>query len=139
MVQLFAFLLTLWAGIGIGVSFIATPSKFLAPSLKTPIAVDIVKATFHVFRYIEWSFYGVVLVIGLFFHGCPDSYQVTLSILGVMLFLQSFWLLPILDKNIIIIIKGGTPEPSLHHLYYVTLEVLKILIAGYTAWAMIRV
>ncbi len=43
----------LWAGAVVGISFIATPAKFLAESLDRPTALDVGRTTFHVFGLIE--------------------------------------------------------------------------------------
>lgn len=45
----------IWAGLIVGVSFIATPVKFQAPNLTMPVALEVGKATFHLFNVIEWS------------------------------------------------------------------------------------
>jgi hypothetical protein len=41
-------LLFVWSGLLIGVSFVATPARFLAPSLQLPQALDVGRWTFHV-------------------------------------------------------------------------------------------
>jgi hypothetical protein len=40
----------LWLGLLLGVSFLATPAKFLAPSLALPVALDVGRHTFAVFN-----------------------------------------------------------------------------------------
>jgi hypothetical protein len=42
-----------WAGTLFGVSFLATPVKFLAPSLTLPVALDVGRQTFGVFSLVE--------------------------------------------------------------------------------------
>lgn len=39
-----------WAGMIVGVSGLATPAKFVAPSLNLPIALEVGRVTFQVFR-----------------------------------------------------------------------------------------
>lgn len=51
---------TFWVGILIGISFIATPVKFQATSLKRPVALDIGRATFRFFSRIEWLLAAVL-------------------------------------------------------------------------------
>ena len=48
-------LATFWAGIVIGVSFIATIAKFDAPSLTLPVALDVGRHTFAPLARIEWG------------------------------------------------------------------------------------
>lgn len=42
-----------WAGFLAGVSFLATPVKFLAPSLTLPVALDVGRQTFFAFNRSE--------------------------------------------------------------------------------------
>ncbi len=42
-------LLLIWAGVALGVAFVATPAKFLAPSLSLPVALDVGRHTFAVY------------------------------------------------------------------------------------------
>ncbi|MGD9225992.1 MAG: hypothetical protein PVF26_05780, partial [Desulfobacterales bacterium] len=52
------------------------------------------------------------------------------------LVLQTFWLLPILDDRVELILQGQTPAPSYLHTIYVGLEVLKaVALAVYGFWA----
>ena len=50
----------IWAGLILGVSFIATPVKFQAPHLTMPVALEVGKATFHLFNMIKW---GVIIAV----------------------------------------------------------------------------
>ena len=58
-----AAILFLWAGLLFGVSFVATPAKFLAPSLPMAQALDVGRWTFHVLALIEWGLVVVVAVL----------------------------------------------------------------------------
>jgi hypothetical protein len=53
----------IWAGLLIGVSFVATPAKFLAPSLALAQALDVGRWTFYVLAWIEWGFVSVVAAL----------------------------------------------------------------------------
>jgi hypothetical protein len=44
----------LYAGILLGISFLATPIKFLVPLLTLPVALDIGRITFHALIKLEW-------------------------------------------------------------------------------------
>src|SRR5665648_1182454 len=54
-----------WIGMLVGVSFLATPAKFLAPSLTLPVALDVGRHTFSVFNRVEWAFSVVLLLFVL--------------------------------------------------------------------------
>ena len=43
----------LWAGLAIGVAFLATPAKFLALSLSLSVALDVGRHTFRVYNGVE--------------------------------------------------------------------------------------
>jgi hypothetical protein len=51
----------LWAGMLIGVSFLATPAKFLAPSLILPVALDVGRQTFGLFSLVEIVFASILV------------------------------------------------------------------------------
>ncbi len=55
----------LWIGLLIGVSFLATPAKFLAASLTLPVALDVGRHTFAIFNRVEWLLAATFLVLTL--------------------------------------------------------------------------
>lgn len=57
-----SFLCTFWLGLVAGVTFLATPVKFLAPSLDRPTALDVGRATFRAFSLLEWALFAVLSV-----------------------------------------------------------------------------
>lgn len=116
-----------WLGLFLGVSFIATPVKFQAPSLSLPVALEIGRATFGLFSKIEW---GVALLLALSVLGCRRrgmSSILSATIIAILI-AETFWLLPILDARVEAII-SGTPSPAdWHHFLYVGLEIIKIAV-----------
>jgi len=118
-------LAALWCGAVIGVSFIATPVKFSAPSLDLAVALDVGRTTFAAFSRIEWG--AAVALLLLTLTAGPTARALVLAgVLAVTLAAQGFWLLPILDARVAAII-AGTPLPSSwHHTAYGALELLKV-------------
>jgi hypothetical protein len=117
---------TLWAGLLTGVSFIATPAKFMAPSLSLPVALDVGRQTFLVFNRFEIGI-AVVLLALLTWH-YRTWFGIGLG--GVMLacvLVETIWLLPLLDARVTIIIAGGVPPPSSLHRLYIGIESIKLL------------
>src|SRR5690606_9509596 len=51
-----------WIGALLGVSFLATPVKFLAPSLTLPVALDVGRQTFHWLNRVEIVLAAATLV-----------------------------------------------------------------------------
>jgi len=73
MLKLTTFILILWSGLILGVSFIATPVKFMAQNLTMPVAMEIGKVTFRLFNKLEWGI--CIIIIVLLFFGKATSKQ----------------------------------------------------------------
>ncbi|MEZ5902955.1 MAG: hypothetical protein R3D88_06570 [Alphaproteobacteria bacterium] len=86
----------IWAGLILGVSFLATPIKFQAPNLTIPVALEVGKATFHLFNSVEW---GVIILVIVLTKTSPAIRKKWLmcALMFIALSVQSFWLLPALD------------------------------------------
>lgn len=118
----------LWAGALIGVSWIATPVKFAAPSLTLPVALDVGRVTFHLFNRIEWGL-AVLLLIVTFIHRTRGGLSLLAAVvIGILVLLQAVWLLPLLDERVAIVIAGGTPPASSLHLWYIVIEAVKLVL-----------
>ena len=50
-----AIIAMIWLGMLIGVSFLATPVKFVVADLSLPVALQVGQATFHLFAKVEWA------------------------------------------------------------------------------------
>ena len=124
-----ALLLTmLWAGIVIGVSFIATIAKFDAPSLTLPVALDVGRHTFAPLARIEWGLWLALLLAAAL--GRTATRLTAVAALAAILALQALWLLPALDARVELVLAGATPPPSSLHLLFVAGELLKVAILG---------
>jgi hypothetical protein len=144
-----------WIGVLLGVSFLATPVKFLAPSLTLPVALDVGRETFHWLNRVEIVF-SVAALLSAIAYDMPALRRGTerptpapehrashdelpyatllASILLVAVAAQALWLLPMLDTRVEVIIQGGMPPPSWLHDAYVIVEATKLgaLVGG--AW-----
>ena len=120
-------LAALWAGMIAGVSLLATPVKFLAPSLSMVAALEVGRHTFNVFSYVEIVF--VLAVLGTVFFGKPSRLTASaLVLVGLLLLFQRLWLLPALDTRVGLILKGETVPPSFHHHLYAFAEGFKVIL-----------
>lgn len=119
-------LAAVWLGMLVGVSFLATPAKFLAPSLSLPVALDVGRHTFAIFSRTEW-FLAIVLS-GLVLVG-PRSWLIAIggAVVVVLVAAETAWLLPLLDSRIGMIIAGQQPPPSRLHTFYIAFEVAKLV------------
>lgn len=117
----------LWAGFLAGVSLLATPVKFAAPSLVLPVALDVGRVTFAMLNTVE---IGAALILLMLVLGTARSaWNIAgAGLLAVLVGVQALWLLPALDVRVQTIIDGGTPPESSIHLIYVVAEGMKLLV-----------
>ncbi len=124
--RMLVFAALVWLGMILGVSVIATPLKFQAPSVTLETGLDIGRLVFGVFNKIE-----IVLAAGmglmLLLSKQKDRSVGMLAVVWLALALQTVWLLPALVDRIQMIIQGQQLPPSGLHSIYVGLEVLKVL------------
>lgn len=111
----------LWLGLLLGVSFLATPVKFAAPTLTLPVALDVGRVTFALFSKVEWAM-AVLVACSLLAAGLRPVPALLFALLFSLLTLQSFWLLPILDARIAAVIAGTPSQSTSHHVTYIVVE-----------------
>jgi hypothetical protein len=126
-------LLLIWAGLALGVAFVATPAKFLAPSLSLPVALDVGRHTFAVYDRLELAMLAAWLTLGLWSANRP-RWCLAVLVPGAVIAAEVFWLLPALDRRVAVVLAGGSlvDDPVLHGAYIVG-EVVKaaaLLVAG---------
>lgn len=114
----------IWLGLLIGVSFIATPVKFTAPSLALEPALDVGRVTFGLFSRVEWGVAAILLGMGVVAR-LPPWRAAGVGLLVVALAIQALWLLPVLDTRVAAVMAGAPLPPSGHHAAYAGLEVVK--------------
>ena len=112
-----------WAGLVLGVSFVATPAKFQAPSLPLPIALDVGRHTFKTFGRVEMA---LAALLGLRAATSPPRRRLAL-VSGLIVLAQALWLWPRLDARTQKIIDGDAASTSSNlHLVYVACEGAKL-------------
>lgn len=127
----------LWCGVLLGVSFIATPAKFLVAELDIVTAIKVGRATFEVYHYFE-----IVAVCLVFFALCAFRVNKTVwfyfGLLALVLAVQTFLVQPRLLANSDKLFAGITMQSkSYAHLYYIFCDCLKaVLLLGF--WPAIR-
>jgi hypothetical protein len=136
-----AALLLLWAGVLIGVSFLAAPAKFAAPSLSLPVAMEVGREEFGTLNLVEAGFALVTLALAALVRP-PRLVWLGLGVAVAIVALQGFWLLPVLDARVELIIQNQTPPPAPWHAIYIALEVTKLaallLAGGAGLWSLAR-
>jgi hypothetical protein len=124
--RLSARLILLWAGFSIGVAFLATPVKFLAPSLTLPVALDVGRHTFSIYNQAELALLAVLILLSVRSPLWRRRY-VALSVPGVIVAAQAIWLIPALDARVSTILAGQAPPASSLHAVYIAAELAKVL------------
>ncbi len=128
------FISLLWAGEIFGVSFLATTVKFQATQYGAtmPMLLSVGKVTFSMQNIIDMvmSVILIVFLVGRYVWGIPESIWFLLVYLGVLVIvmIQSFYLLPILDMRTEAHIKGEPMPNSYDHLIFAVLEGMKIIL-----------
>ncbi len=128
----------LWAGVIVGVSFLAAPAKFGASLLSRTAALDVGRRTFKILLRTE---FGLALALGIVCALTP-SHQVRLiawALLTVIVAAQYLWLWPALNARAQTIIDGNAPPPQSHHKVYIVIEAAKAgLLIGLALTALLR-
>jgi Domain of unknown function (DUF4149) len=125
----------LWAGVLIGVSFLAAPAKFDAPGLSLPVAMEVGRREFGALNLTELVL--AVVTLALAAYARPERtiwLGLGLGLAALIVLVQWLWLLPALDARAELIIRGETPEPASWHALYIGAEVLKLLALLVTGW-----
>lgn len=131
MTRVIAAILFVWAGVLLGVSFIATPAKFLAPSLPMAQALDVGRWTFHVLSLVEWGFAAAsaTLLVAAWRKGrVRGSIVVLIAVVVFVMAAETFALRPLLDARVLQIMNGESVPPSPWHKVYITLEALRLIL-----------
>jgi hypothetical protein len=130
-------LIMLWAGVLIGISFLAAPAKFNAPSLTLPVAMEVGRQEFGILNRVEIGF--AVLTLALAAYVRPGRLiWLALAIAALVVAAQALWLLPVLDARALAIIQGETPQPAPWHMIYIVIEVTKLLALLVAGWLALR-
>jgi len=121
-----------WAGIVIGVSFIATVAKFAAPSLTRPVALDVGAHTFAMLARIEW---GLAILLGLLIlaAGMQRLRLFLFFLIAAILAFEAIWLYPQLNARTALVIAGQPLPPSPLHAFSVAAESAKVILLAFFA------
>jgi len=115
----------LWVGITVGVSMIATPVRFTAPSITRPIALDVGRVVFAALNKVELAALAILLIV-VRIGGVTQKWWAACAFLTFVVLAQGVWLIPELAERTDIIMAGGEPPPSYAHALYSSLELVKI-------------
>ncbi|WP_206367142.1 hypothetical protein [Sphingobacterium sp. SGG-5] len=120
-------LIFIWVGFVCAISFMEAWLKFQAPGVTIPIGLGIGRLVFGALNKVEW-----VLFLGSVWSLFPiknlfSRQRVFLIVLFIILSIQTFWMLPVLDMRAELFIQGAEVPPSNMHVYFVAVELLKVV------------
>jgi hypothetical protein len=116
-----------WCGCIIAISFVESWLKFRAPGVTLPIGLGIGKLVFGALNKMEWLFAAVILITYFLHKPQVDAISLILFALALLLLIiQTFWLLPMLDARANMVISGKQLQSSSLHWYFVVAEVIKV-------------
>ena len=120
-----AWICFVWFGMTAGISLLATPARFAAPTVTRIVALDIGRVVFAVLNKAEL----MALIIFLIVIRASDHsrrWWAVAALLTLIVLAQSIWLLPELAERTAQIVAGGQPPPSIAHAAYSSLELIKL-------------
>ncbi|MGU3374772.1 hypothetical protein [Chryseobacterium sp. M5A1_1a] len=121
-------LFCLMTGIFMTVSFLETPLKFQVPGMTLPIALGLGKMMFGISTAIQGIFLALILILMVISrrnYTKPDG--MLFIILVIILVLEQFWMLPILDARVDLLSAGKSLPPTPLHDYFIYAETTKAL------------
>ena len=124
-----------WFGMTAGISLLATPVRFTAPTVTRAIGLDVGRVVFTALNKAELMAL-IILLIVVRTSGRARSWWAICGVLALIVLLQSVWLLPALAERASLIVAGIEPAPSALHGIYATLELVKLAVlaaAGFHA------
>ena len=128
----------IWFGMLIGVSFLATPVKFVVQDLSLATALQVGQATFGLFTKVEWGFAAALVAASAFGWRTRPLVLALAIALAASVTAQALWLLPALDARVDAIMTGETPPPSSDHTLYAGLEAAKAVMLAVLAFLALR-
>ena len=128
-----------WAGFVCSISFMEAWLKFRAPGVTLPVGLSIGKLIFTALNRMEWVF--VLFLVLRLIPRVRDFSSKFISLYGVVLLIlivQTFLLLPELNKRAEIIIAGSTPGESSVHMLFGAAEIVKVVLLLFLGYYSLR-
>ncbi len=125
----------IWIGFLGAISFMEAWLKFRAPGIDLVEGLSIGRLVFFALNKVEWFLLILLLIAIVINKDHLPLYKWCVAILSLIIILQTFWLLPVLDSRAQLHIDGDVVPPSRIHLVYVCAEIIKmghLIILGIT-------
>jgi|SRR5690606_20562620 len=120
----------LWIGFVCAISFLEAWLKFRAPGITVPLGLGIGRLVFSALNKVEWVL-ATAMAISLVSGNDLFRWQNLLYLIPlIVLAVQTWWALPVLDARAEMYIQGQHVAPSNIHFWYVGLEFVKVCCLG---------
>lgn len=117
----------IWFGAVGAISFMEAPLKFTAPDITLALGLGIGRIVFQMLNRIELIL-AVLLSASLVFSRPKGKFWAYLfGFIAVLLLLETFWLLPVLDERAAQVISGTATPFSNAHIIYIVFDSLKFI------------
>ena len=134
----YSFILTfIWLGFVIAISFLEAQVKFSAPSLTLPVGLDVGRHVFFALNKVEIAF-ALFTILLIIFSRVQLIIIILLLLILIILAMQTFWLLPQLSARVDIYLRGEIPPESSLHIYYIVIEIAKVIFLFFLGWFQIK-
>jgi len=118
----------LWIGFVCAISFMEAWLKFQAPGITVPLGLGIGRLVFDALNKVEWVFAIAIIFSGSIAKEKWLSFKNLAFVIPLLLlFMQTFWVLPALDARAERVINEQLLPPSNLHFFYIGMEILKII------------
>ncbi|MET7771657.1 hypothetical protein [Nocardia sp. NPDC005366] len=121
------FLPTLWLGMVLAISFLEAPLKFRAPGITVPLGLGIGRLVFRALNTVE-TVLAVLLILAFLVLGPSSSSWAWLGVAAATLAVQILVVRPPLTRRSDRVLAGEELPRSHAHLWYVGLEVVKVVV-----------
>ncbi|MBX7093642.1 MAG: hypothetical protein K1X56_02890 [Flavobacteriales bacterium] len=117
----------IWAGLILAISFIEAPLKFTAPNITLQLGLGIGQIVFHALNKLELVLL-ITLAISLIFGKQHSTFTLLFSTIAIILLIQTLVLFPPMDERASEILSGKDIPSTWHHITYVILEIIKLVV-----------
>lgn len=120
----------LWFGMVLAISFMEAPLKFQAPGITIPLGLGIGRLVFCTLNKMEIVCSLLLLIAFFRDRANTRTMNVTFGLALLILFLETVWLLPVLDARAEIVIAGTASPFSNSHVVYIVFDLIKFVLLG---------
>lgn len=131
----------LWLGLLIGISFIETPLKFMAPGMTLALGLGIGQLVFAAMNIVEVVFF-IVLAASCLRRGLDRAYLWVVGLLGAVLLAKVALIRPFLSGRTEAVLAGAEAGGSAWHYFYIAADgllvvlLVTVLVMGVRRWVL---